>query len=38
MAEEIIMSNENKIKLGRLIRINQKEQAMTIFDLYEEVC
>ena len=38
MAEEIVISNKNKIRVGRLIRIYQKEMGITLFDLIENVC
>ena len=38
MAEEIVISNENKIKVGRLIRIYQKEKGLTMLELIENVC
>lgn len=38
MTEEIVISNENKIKVGKLIRIYQKENGITLFDLVESVC
>lgn len=38
MAEEIVMSNENKIRVGKLIRVYQKEKGITLFDLVENVC
>lgn len=38
MAEEIVISNENKIRVGKLIRVYQKEKGITLFDLVDSVC